>query len=202
MTLPKFEALAVRTFGDARRLPVEELVRVFGDSGAHFHELVRGIDERPVVPDREARSISHEVTFAQDITDVEHLRSVLLQQIEQVAQRLRHSGRAARTVCLKIRTPDFRTKLRRHTLPEATTETTVLWRVTAALFEEWARASGGPVRLIGAGVTQLEAAGGGQLPLFDGAAAARRRRLDQTIDDIRGRFGDRAIRRGRPEAHG
>ncbi|MEW6252684.1 MAG: DNA polymerase IV, partial [Planctomycetota bacterium] len=88
-TLPRFERLGLRTFADVRRTPPDQFRRHFGDMAEHYARLVRGDDARPVVPDREAQSISHETTFAEDVADPEHLRSVLLGQTEHVAQRLR-----------------------------------------------------------------------------------------------------------------
>jgi len=195
-TLKRFERLRVRTFGNARRLTESELRRELGEVGEHFYHLVRGEDERPVVPDREAKSISHEETFATDVSDPEYLRGVLLSQAESVARRLRRHDLLARTVFIKIRRHDFRTATRRITLETLTDQTAVLWHAAAELFEKWARAGVRPVRLIGMGLTQLSAREGQQLGLFDQDAVDRRRSLDQTIDEIRERFGRDAISRG------
>ena len=196
-TLPKFEELGVRTFADACGLSLGQLRERFGDSGEHFYQLVRGSDDRPVVSDREAKSLSHETTFAEDVADREHLREVLLGQVEHVARRLRRHGLTARTVTLKVRTPDFRTVTRHRTLDMATDETHVLWEAVSRLFEEWAWRSAARVRLIGAGVMQLSVEGRGQLELFGGVVKSPGRRLDRTIDMIRQRFGDGAIGHGR-----
>ena len=198
-TLPKFEELGVHTFGAARELSETQLAERFGESGQHFYELVRGVDERPVVPDREAKSLSHETTFAADIADREYLRSVLLGQVEQVARRLRHHALQASTVTLKVRTPDFRTVTRNRTLAAPTDETGALWEAVAAMFEEWAQRHRDRVRLIGAGVMNLSLPRTGQLELFADVAETRAQRLDRTIDTIRGRFGDAAIGHGRPQ---
>jgi len=195
-TLPRFERLGVHTFGDARRLPESNLHDLFGESGLHFHELVRGIDDRPVVPDREAKSISHEVTFAVDIDDPAHLRDVLLDQTDHVARRLRRHGRLARTIVIKVRTPDFATYTRRLTLDAATDQTDVIWRAAAELFDAWTSKRKDPVRLLGMGVTQLEGEAGSQLTLFDRDQQARNRRLDSAADSILERFGPHAITRG------
>jgi len=196
VTLQKFTELGVATFGDACRLSAAELRSHFGEVGEHFYSLVRGVDDRPVIPDREAKSISHEHTFATDVADRTHLRRFLLEQLEQVARRLRRHGGFARTVVLKVRTPDFRTYTRRQTLDQATDETDVLWQAAAELFEEWCRGSRARVRLIGVGVTQLQAGGQRQFGLFEQPLSERRRRLDRTVDEIRGRFGPGSISRG------
>ena len=111
------EKLGVRTVGQLRRLPVDVLTSKFGSMGEHLWQLARGIDDRPVVPDHPAKSISHETTFAVDVADREILRAWLLELVEQVARRLRRHGFRARTVELKVRFPDFRTITRSQTLP-------------------------------------------------------------------------------------
>ena len=192
----RFERLGVRNFADLRRLAPETLQREFGDAGEHFYRLVRGIDDRPVVPDRDAKSISHEHTFATDIADRAFLRAFLLHQTEHVAQRLRRHDRHARTVTVKIRTPDFATVTRRTTLERPTDVTDELWQAAASLFETWTRQSDAPLRLLGVGVAQLSEPGTEQLSLFAQEQLDTRRRLDQTADQIRDRFGKDALSRG------
>lgn len=195
-TLQRFEELHVRTFADARRLTESELRRRFGEVGQHFYQLVRGEDQRPVVPDRQAKSISHEQTFAIDVTDLEYLRGVLLGQTEDVARRLRRHHLLARAVTVKIRRHDFRTVTRHTTLEAPTDQTDVVWRAAANLFDKWARGNPPPVRLLGMGVAQLSTERGQQLSLFDQDATDRRRSLDRTVDRIRQRYGRGAISRG------
>ena len=151
VTVKRFEQLGVHTFADAARLPLGRLREVFGDVGERFELLVRGVDDRPVVTDREAKSISHENTFAADVSDRTHLRSVLLHHMERVAGRLRRHGRTARTVTIKLRTPDFTTVTRRRTLDASTDRTDVLWEAAASLYDEWTKQHTAPLRLIGAG---------------------------------------------------
>jgi DNA polymerase-4 len=197
-TLPRLEALGVRTFADLRRFPEAELRERFGEAGEHFYRLVRGIDDREVVPDREAKSISHEITFRVDVEDHEHLRAVLLEQTEHVTRRLRRHGRPARTVTMKVRTADFTTMTRRATFATPTDQTDEVWRAVVELFDVWSRQHPSPVRLIGVGVSQFSSASGEQLHLFEQEEAARRQHLDRTLDEIRDRFGDDAVSRGGP----
>ena len=196
-TLPRFTELGVRTFGDARRLTESELRERFGEAGGQFYRLVRGIDDREVVPDREAKSMSNEITFPVDLEDHECLRAMLLEQTEQVARRLRRYGLTARTVTLKIRSGDFTTITRRVTLEAPTDQTDLLWEAVGGLFDRWSRQEAFPLRLIGMGVSQLAAGTGQQLSLFGQEEARRRRALDRTLDTIRDRFGEDAIARGR-----
>ncbi len=192
-TQKHFEQLHVRTFGDVRRLSREELEREFGQAGEHFYQLVRGLDDRPVVPDREAKSISHENTFAADIDDAEYLRVFLLHQMERVAERLRRHELLARTVTVKIRTPDFKTITRSATLDAPTDRTDALWELAGGLFDAWARRGRRKVRLLGVGVSNLTGGAGRQMSLFGQKQDERRRALDRTADEIRARFGRDAI---------
>lgn len=194
-TLPRLEKLGIRTFGDALRFSKVDWRREFGEHGAHFYELVRGIDERRVVPDREAKSISQEVTFAVDIVDLDFLRLVILDQMDHVAYRLRRHRLTARNAMLKIRSADFTTITRRATLHDPTDETERLWQLVSELFDAWRRLGPPPVRLIGVGVSQFSTDETRQLDLF-GASARCNQSLDQAVDTIRDRFGNDAIRRG------
>lgn len=195
VTLPRLKRIAIQTFGDALRLSKTEWQKLFGQQGERFWQLVRGFDGRPVVPDREAKSMSHEVTFPIDITDLDHLRAVILDQTDHVAHRLRRHGLTARTVTLKIRSADFTTITRRATVQDPTDETEVLWQLALNLFAAWERHHPPPVRLIGVGVSQFSGCGDRQLGLFDDSNHDNQA-LDQAMDTIRDRFGDQAIRRG------
>src|SRR5262249_57315260 len=94
--------------------------------------LAHGQDERAVVPDREAKSVSTETTFAHDVDDREVLRVWLLELVDHLASRLRQARLHARAVEVKVRSSDFRTRTRSRALAEATNRTDVLWQGAAA----------------------------------------------------------------------
>ena len=194
-TRRKLETLGVRSFGDVRSLSEADLRKTFGEHGEHFARLARGIDDRPVTPDSQAKSIGQEQTFAADLADADDVRRVMLAQAEQVARRLRQHGLTARTVTVKIRFGDFETITRSQTLSDATDTTDDIWHAARALFDRWAADTFQPVRLIG--VTAKDLTHGGQLMLFAGPAQDRRRRLDEATDRIVAKYGKQAIRRGR-----
>ena len=98
-----FERLHVRTIAQLRQLPPDVLHSHLGQHGEHLRQLAHGMDDRKVVPDREAKSISHETTFATDIADLNVLRAWLLELTEQVARRLRRHELRGRVVHLKVR---------------------------------------------------------------------------------------------------
>ncbi len=187
--------LGVRTIGDLRAMPIERLTRHFGSAGEHYHRLAHGIDNRRVTPDQQAKSIGEENTFAYDVPQREHVRSVLLEHVEQVARRLRRHGLAARRVTVKIRFGDFQTVTRSQTLTQPTHVTAELWQAAATLFDRWADQAFQPVRLIGMTAGELTPAQG-QLGLFNDADRDRQQRLDAATDEIARRFGKQGIRRG------
>ena len=96
---------------------LDTLISRFGSQGEHLWQLAHGIDDSPVVPEREAKSISHETTFEHDIDDLEVLRAWLVDLTEQVGRRLRQHELKGRTVHLKVRFADFSLITRSQTLP-------------------------------------------------------------------------------------
>lgn len=191
-----FHELNIRTIGQLESLPREVLQARFGNSGEHFWRLARGIDKRPVVPDRRAKSISHETTFEKDIQDSELLRACLLELTEQVARRLRRHGLYGRTVTLKVRFDDFRTITRSQTLGHRTNSTLDLWNAAAELLATRVPAGQKRVRLLGMGVSGLDRRDETQRQLFDDVEREKAKRLDETADEVRDRFGGGALRRG------
>jgi DNA polymerase-4 len=192
----RLSALGVRTVGQLAGLPEKVLVGHFGEVGRHIGRLARGQDDRPVIPDRDAKSVSTETTFARDIADRHVLRAWLLGLVDQLAGRLRSQGLRGRTVELKVRSSDFRTRTRALALPEATDATDVLWQAALALLDRSLGSDMLPVRLLGVGVTRLTAEAAVQGELFDGDVRGRLGALDRAVDAIRDRFGAGAIQRG------
>ncbi len=188
------DGMGIHTVGQLRRMPVEVLRERFGSAGEHLWELAHGRDDRSVVPDHRAKSISHETTFAVDISDRRVLRSWLLELTEQVARRMRRCSLRGRTVQLKIRYADFRTITRSQTLAEPTDVTDELWQTAAAIFD---RLPGNDpaVRLVGMGVSGLDDSGKTQAMLFDRDEHRRQSRLDAVTDEIQDRFGRASIGR-------
>ncbi len=192
----QLQRLGVDTIGGLRRLPASRLKRLFGRNGEHMWELAHGIDDRAVVPDQQAKSISHETTFGADITDRETLRACLLELTEQVCRRLRRYQLRGRTVQVKIRYADFSTITRARTLAAATHSTREVWHVAAVLLERNLPARHQGVRLLGIGVTGFERAQPLQATLFEEDVREKHGRLDTLSDTVKERFGAAAMRRG------
>ncbi|MDF1703016.1 MAG: DNA polymerase IV [Planctomycetota bacterium] len=195
-TAERLHARGVKTIGDLRAWSERELEREFGSSGAHYWRLARGLDDRDVVPDSRAKSISQERTFAVDVDDREHVRDVLRGQVEDVARRLRRSGLKTRTVGLKIRYGDFETITRSMTFDRPTDMTAELQDAAFTLFMRWVRSGFKPVRLIGMGASQLVEPADEQLGLFGEPEKARNSALDKAMDALKDRFGGDVIGRG------
>lgn len=189
--------LNIYTVAQLRQTSPDLLTRRLGQAGDHLYRLARGLDDREVTPDHQAKSIGQEETFVKDIGDLEQLRGILLEQVEQVARRLRNSGLSARTVTLKLRYPDFTTLTRSTTLPEATDVTQMLWEAARALLDKWADQSLRPLRLLGATASQLSLAGAGQQSLFVDPREDKFRKVDDAMDQITRKYGNKAIRRGK-----
>ena len=190
-----FAKLGIRTIRELRQLPVEILVDHFGQAGNQLWRLANGLDERTVVPDHEAKSISNETTFSNDVSDPKILRAWLLELTEQVAARLRRHKLTGRTVQLKIRVADFHTITRAQTLPEPTSTTHDIWEAARGILDTRLPAHHLPVRLLGVGVSGLDGSGQSQGLLFDHDEQQQHRQLDSVVDQIKERFGGAAVRR-------
>jgi DNA polymerase-4 len=188
------EEMGIRTIGQIAATDPRKLAARFGIHGGHLHDLACGRDEREVIPSWDARSYSHEQTFARDQTDVELLESVLLDQSVRVARRLRQDQVSGVVVQLKLRYHDFRTLTRQHRLPGPTADPDRIYEMARGLFHvAW---DGRPVRLIGVGVSGIQPKGVENYDLFRTPPVEERsRRLTETIDQIEDRFGrDKVVR--------
>jgi DNA polymerase-4 len=192
----RLHQLGIRTIGELAAMPERFLVEQLGEAGQWMWQLANGHDDRAVVPDREAKSISTETTFARDIRDPLILRGCLLELVDQLGQRIRHNGVRTRTVELKVRSSDFRTHTRSQTLPEATDVTDTLWKAAVALLEQRVPKNLYPVRLLGVGATALVREPATSATLFEDHWDTKQHHLDRTVDAIRAQFGPKGIRRG------
>ncbi|HTN76595.1 MAG TPA: DNA polymerase IV, partial [Pirellulaceae bacterium] len=176
---------------------------ILGSAGEHYWNLAHGIDDRRVIPDREAKSISHETTFAEDVRDQEVLKAWLSELVEQVARRLRRHELRGRTVEIKVRFSDFQTITRSITMPEPSNVTHELYLAGLQLLTTKLPPRHLPVRLLGFGMKGLDGSGTSQRQLFDEPERQKHRQIDRVADEIAAKFGKQALRRGpAPEDHG
>jgi DNA polymerase IV len=205
-TRARLDRFGVRTIGDLAAVPQATLVGTLGEAqGRHLHLLASGVDDRPVVPDRDVKSIGAEETYDADLVTLADVERELLRLGERVGTRLRAAGWAARTVTVKIRFPDFTTPTRSRTFTDPTDATAELVRTAVELARGVVAAR--PDGTLPIGVRLLGISGGGltrgvavqeALPL-DGGGDARPggrtadRAVDRVVDAVRERFGDAAV---------
>lgn len=195
VTQKALQSNGIHTIAQLRRKSAEQLKAIAGNYAPVLLQLAHGIDESKVEPARQPKSMSSEHTFEKDTDDKEVLLSILLNQIEKVAQRLRRHNVKAGTVTLKFRYADFRTVTRSKKLKEPSNTTETLWQVSKDIFYRWRRKSPGALRLIGFEAAGLVPEQSGQQLLFAEPEEQRQKRLDHAIDEIRNRYGDDALGR-------
>ena len=189
--------LGVETVGDLASLPETGIVAAVGAAvGRQLHRLANGTDDRPVVVNRLARSISHEETFARDLRSEAELRAEVTRLADAVARRLRASDLQARTITVKLRFGDFRTITRSVTLADPADGTRVLAGAARDLLEQIDTEPG--VRLLGVSGSSLVDASARQLSFEDELASfedesSGRDPAERVADQIRDRFGASAI---------
>lgn len=152
-TAARMAEQGITTIAQLQSLPEAEFVARWGKFGRRLSGMVHGIDTRPVNPDRPAKSVSTETTFARDIRDAHALAEALAPLADGVARRLDRARLAGRTVVLKLKTADFKVVTRHHRLAAPTTRAEVILRAGLALLER--QADGRAFRLLGIGLTDL-----------------------------------------------
>lgn len=183
----------IRSIGDLARLDEAEAVARYGRAGRRLALASRGLDERRVEPDSEARSLSSEITLARDIAEAARLRPILWQLAETLAARLKARRLAGRTVTLKLKSADFRLVTRSRRLERATGSAEAMFGAAWPLLERCA--GGQPFRLIGIAAHDLTAAGEeDQGELFGEGGGGR---TEKALDAVRARFGQAALVKGR-----
>jgi len=189
----KVEAAGVHTLGELRSAPDAVLWPLFGRYTAVTRERASGIDERPVLPEVEEKSLSAEDTFERDIGTPGILQRQLARLADLAASRLRARGLQTSCIGVKIRRGDFATFSRQRAVAPPTCEARTVSAVAAELLARWLAANrGAKLRLLGVVLTELTPAS--QLALFE--ETRRAGRLDAALDEARARFGNRALRRG------
>ena len=187
-TLPTVLAAGIRTFGDARSAGDEVLWRAFGRHGKAMRDRASGLDDRPVEPDREEKSISAEETFETDLREPAQLTAQLKALADRAASRLRAQKLLAGRVSVKIRRGDFTTYTRQRALEPPTQETARVSAAAEALLSGWlASQPRAAIRLLGVGVGDLQLLK--QSDLFSSPLPDSGARLDSAVDGIRERFG-------------
>ncbi len=153
-TAARMKALGIETGRDLAAYDPAALDRAFGKLGRFLREVARGVDERPVVPHRDRKSLGAETTFPRDLREREELEPVLRELCSELAERLQRDRQAARTVTVKIRYADFTVLTRSRTLQSDVCEAPELAAAACALAFGAARPSGA-IRLLGVSVSHF-----------------------------------------------
>lgn len=201
---PRFQErlakLGMRTVPDVRQYGMETLARWLGEREADWlYHRVRGLDVSEVEAHADAKSISRDDTFPVDIADDDELGRELLALITRAAMDLRSDGSTARTITVRIRDHDFKTRQASRTLDSPVMSDRVILEVARVLLAKLREARRVPARLLGVGLSSLAAdSTADQLTLFERRVTTfdetdRDRLLARTIDHVRAKFGDKGI---------
>jgi len=181
----------LRTIADLQRADENELMKQFGTEGRRLWRLARGIDDRRVVPDRGAKTISSETTFENDIRDFTTLERMLWRLSEKVSARLKSAELAGSTITLKLKTADFRQRTRSQSIHAPTQLAAKIFAVSREMLAK--EIDGTAFRLMGAGVSALRP--GSQAHDTD-MLDRRSADAERAIDNLRKKFGQAAVIRG------
>lgn len=186
----------IRTFDDLLRWDRRDLHNRFGSMGERLYSLARGEDGRRISTSTPVKGISNETTFFEDTNNPDILDGHIWRMAEKVSARAKATEKAGRVVTLKLKKSDHKSLTRRVSLHTPTQLADVIYRTARALFDQLG--DHGPYRLLGVGLSQLtpaaEANKTGDLLDPD---AGQRAKAEEATDEIRKRFGDNAIIKGR-----
>ncbi len=190
-TQDKLASRGFRIIADLQRADEAELMRQFPTDGRRLWRLARGIDDRRVVPDRGAKTISSETTFESDIRDFATLERLLWKLSEKVSARLKNADLAGLTITLKLKTADFRQRTRSQSIAAPTQLAAKIFAVSREMLAK--EIDGTAFRLMGTGVSALrKGSEADDIDMLDRRAA----HAERAIDDLRKKFGAAAVIRG------
>ncbi|WP_198598229.1 DNA polymerase IV [Mangrovicella endophytica] len=184
----------LRTIGQLQQMEEMELMRRYGSTGQRLSRLARGIDTRSVSPRGEAKSISAETTFNDDMATAAELIPVLRQLSEKVARRLKATDLSASTIVLKMKSADFRIRTRNRKLADPTRLADRIFETGRALMEK--EIDGTPFRLIGIGCADFSPATRADPSDLVDPRAGKKAKAEAALDALRDRFGVKSIETG------
>jgi DNA polymerase-4 len=180
-----------RTIADLQRSAEDDLMKQFGAEGRRLWRLARGIDERKVLPNRDAKTISSETTFETDIRDFASLEKTLWRLSEKVSSRLKSGELAGSTITLKLKTADFRQRTRSQSIHAPTQLAAKIFAVSREMLAK--EIDGTAFRLMGTGVSALRPA---SQALDSDMLDRRSADAERAMDNLRKKFGEAAVIRG------
>lgn len=193
VTAASIAKLGIRTIGQFAAADPKLLERHIGRDVYDLQRLARGLDDRPVVPDQQIKSVGNEETFDQDLYQWDEIEKQLLLFADKVGWRLRRLTLSGRTITVKVRFASFKTITRSRTLEEATNLDDTLYHIARELYKSIPSAEG--IRLLGLTVSNLQPAGQ-TMALFD-SKQEKQESLHKVVDELKVRFGTAAVMKGR-----
>jgi DNA polymerase-4 len=184
----------IRTIGQLQTMDETDLMKRYGTMGQRLYRLSRGQDERTVDIDGEAKSVSSETTFNDDLCNYDDLVTHLRRLSEQVAHRLRKADIAGQTVVLKLKTADFKSRTRNRRLDSPTRLADRIFRTGMQLLDK--ETDGTKFRLIGIGVSDLSNPDLADPPDLVDTQATRRAAAEAAINTLRDKFGKATVETG------
>jgi len=196
VTAKRLNSIGIKTIGDLARYPPGRLKEAYGDGAEGLQGLARGEDDSPIETGGDAKSISREETFEVFLKDQASIKASLQEMADDVAEQLREEGFMARTVTLKVRDEKFQTLTRSLTMREMVATGDGIYAAALKLLSEKVELRGRAVRLLGVGASGLEKGRKDQMQLFPDKSADKKRRVAETLDQIRKKHGQEAVLRG------
>jgi DNA polymerase-4 len=190
-TQERLASRGFRTIADLQRADEIELMRQFPTEGRRLWRLARGLDDRRVVADRGAKTISSETTFETDVSDFATLEKLLWRLSDKVSVRLKNGELAGSTITLKLKTADFRQRTRSQSIHAPTQLAAKIFAVAREMLAR--EIDGTAFRLMGTGVSALKPGSqADDTDMLDRRAA----HAERAIDNLRRKFGQTAVIRG------
>lgn len=184
----------IRSVGQLQRMERGDLMRRYGTMGDRLYSLSRGQDNRRVISERDSKSVSAETTFDTDLASAADLVPVLRALSEKVSARLKKAGIAGRTVVLKLKTQDFKTRTRNRQLEDPTRLADRIFQTGLHLMGK--ELDGTKYRLLGIGVSDLSDSDKADPPDLVDVQARKRAMAEGAIDALRDKFGGKAVETG------
>ena len=185
----------IKTISQIEELGIKEVINRYGSIGSHIYSLSQGKDLRRVVPQRQIKSISHETTFENDISDKEVLEKKLWSLCEKVSKRSKEKGLGGQTITLKLKTKEFKLISRSCTIDEPTQIGELIFQNSKTLLDR--EDDKVKYRLIGVGISNLKDSELCDLYDLINISKTKNTKIEYAIDDIRNKFGKDLIKKGR-----
>lgn len=185
----------IKTISQIEELGIKEVINRYGSIGSHIYSLSQGKDLRRVVPQRQIKSISHETTFENDISDKEVLEKKLWSLCEKVSKRSKEKGLGGQTITLKLKTKEFKLISRSCTIDEPTQIGELIFQNSKTLLDR--EDDKIKYRLIGVGISNLKESELCDLYDLINISKTKNAKIEYAIDDIRNKFGKDLIKKGR-----